>query len=47
VITLRQGCRKTIPEVQLGRMALTLAKTLEDAERALCQIRIGSSTARE
>ena len=28
-------------------MALTLAKTLEDAESALCQIRIGSSTRRQ
>ena len=40
LVTLSQCRRKTIPEVELGGMALTLAKTLEDAESALCQIRI-------
>jgi hypothetical protein len=40
LVTLSQCRRKTIPEVELGRMALALAKTLEDAESALCQIPI-------
>ena len=47
LVTLSQCRRKTITKVELGRMALALAKTLEDAESALCQIRIGSSTRRQ
>ena len=40
LVTLSQCRRKTIPEVELGRMALALAKTLEEAESALCQIHV-------